>query len=334
MLEEERLALQRSEETCAAVERAAADQAAASAAAAVAAEEARREAAAKAAADLARAQEAVAAAQRRETEAREAAEEAAAASAAVRAESERQAELCASVTARQATAIKVRASPASHPCVLTRHSPPPLLIPHPPPTALQMLGEENTSLLATLSGQPTLRLKVANSAGGERERAVGPAAVPGVKGHAVAAAAAPAAAAEAETVEAAAAAIVRAPPPPFERARTWAAGKAAGSAGGAAAAHIGHGGSGVRGGAGGLYEGVDTFGLSTAWQSQGHDGGAAEVPQWLRKLSPRASQPSPRHSCGHASPPLKGSHSSRGGARDSSTGSSRASPRLAVGARA
>ena len=109
MLEEERLALQRSEETCAAVERAAADQAAASAAAAVAAEEARREAAAKAAADLARAQEAVAAAQRRETEAREAAEEAAAASAAVRAESERQAELCASVTARQATAIKVRA---------------------------------------------------------------------------------------------------------------------------------------------------------------------------------------------------------------------------------
>ena len=189
-----------------------------------------------------------------------------------------------------------------------------------------MLGEENTSLLATLSGQPTLRLKVANSAGGERERAVGPAAVPGVTGHAVAGgAAAPAAAAEAETVEAAAAAIVRAPPPPFERARTWAAGKAAG---GAAAAHIGHGGSGVRGGAGGLYEGVDTFGLSTAWQSQGYDDGAADVPQWLRKLSPRASQPSPRHACGHASPPLKG-------------GSSRASPRgsmvgaagLAVGAR-
>ena len=205
-----------------------------------------------------------------------------------------------------------------------------------------MLGEENTALLATLSGQPTLRLKVANSAGGERERAVGPAAVPGVTGHAVAGgAAAPAAAAEAETVEAAAAAIVRAPPPPFERARTWAAGKAAG---GAAAAHIGHGGSGVRGGAGGLYEGVDTFGLSTAWQSQGYDGGAADVPAWLRKLSPRASQPSPRHSCGHASPPLKGqgSHSSRGGARDASTASSRASPRgsmvgaagLAVGARA
>ena len=184
-----------------------------------------------------------------------------------------------------------------------------------------MLGEENTSLLATLSGQPTLRLKVANSAGGERERAVGPAAVPGVTGHAVAAAA-PAAAAEAETVEAAAAAIVRAPPPPFERARTWAAGKAAGSAGGAArGSHIGHGGSGVRGGAGGLYEGVDTFGLSTAWQSQGYDGGAAEVPPWLRKLSPRASQPSPRHSCGHASPPLKG-QGSRGGARDASTASS------------
>ena len=128
-------------------------------------------------------------------------------------------------------------------------------------------------------------------------------------------------------MEAAAAAVVRAPPPAFERARTWAAATAAGSAGGAAAAHIGHGGSGVRGGAGGLYEGVDTFGLSTAWQSQGYDGGAAEVPAWLRKLSPRASQPSPRHSCGHASPPLKGS--SRASPRDSRAGTG-----LAVGARA
>jgi len=92
-LEEERLALKRSEEARVAADRTGADYAAAAAAAAAALERAEAKAAAAEAAAAARAEAAVAAARRAEGEAREAAEEAARQTAAAKAEAERQAEL-------------------------------------------------------------------------------------------------------------------------------------------------------------------------------------------------------------------------------------------------